>query len=210
MAANVDRSTLLRLKQLPRLFRLQDAEKVAPHTAIFLARAYKKGLIHRLNRGNYINSFLHGFPPVEEVACFLRPPAYVSCEWALNYHGLILQAPVVCTVITLSSAVGKSRSVDYQGVTIEFSRISQSLFFGFQQVDHFLIASGEKAIVDTLYLRGRLPVEDELDVEGVDLDALSKMASKLPRTLQSSLARITGRTHLDITSTPKKRLRKVR
>jgi len=204
MAVSVDRSTLLRLKQLPRLFRLQDAEKVAPYTAIFLARAHKKGLIHRLNRGNYINSFLHGFPQVEEVACFLRPPAYVSCEWALNYHGLILQSPVVCTVITLSSAVGKNRSVDYQGVTIEFSRISQSLFFGFQQMGHFLIASGEKAIVDTLYLRGRLPVEDELNVEGVDLDALSKMASKLPRTLQSSLAQITGRIHLDNTPESKK------
>jgi len=205
MAVSVDRSTLLRLKQLPRLFRLQDAEKVAPHTAIFLARAHKKGLIHRLNRGNYINSFLHGFPKVEEVACFLRPPAYVSCEWALNYHGLILQSPVVCTVITLSSAVGKNRIVDYQGVTIEFSRISQSLFFGFQQVGHFLIASGEKAIIDTLYLRGRLPVEDELDLERVDLDALSKMAFKLPRTLQSSLVRITGRIHLDNTPASKKR-----
>jgi predicted transcriptional regulator of viral defense system len=210
MAVSVDRSTLLRLKQLPRLFRLQDAEKVAPHTAIFLARAHKKGLIHRLNRGNYINSFLHGFPQVEEVACFLRPPAYVSCEWALNYHGLILQSPVVCTAITLSSAVGKSRSVDYQGVTIEFSRISQSLFFGFQPVERFLIASGEKAIVDTLYLRGRLPVEDELDVERVDMDSLLKMASKLPRTLQASLARITGSTDIDITSRPRKRLRKVR
>jgi len=57
---------------------------------------------------------------------------------------------------------------------------------------------------DTLHLRGRLPVEDELEVEGVDLDALSKMASKLPRTLQSSLARITGRIHLDNTPALKK------
>jgi hypothetical protein len=195
MAASGERSTLQRLKRLPRLFRLQDAEKAAPHTAVFLSRALKKGLVHRLNRGNYVNSFLHGFPRVEEVACFLRPPAYVSCEWALNYHGLILQSPVVCTVVTLSSAAGKNRSVDYQGVTIEFSRISPALFFGFHQVDHFLIASGEKAIVDTLYLRGKLPVKDELNLEGVDLDALSEMASKFPRTLQHYLISITERTN---------------
>jgi len=186
-----EKSTLRRLKQLPRLFRLQDAEKAAPHTAVFLSRALKKGLVHRLNRGNYVNSFLYGFPRVEEVACFLRPPAYVSCEWALHYHGLILQAPVVCTVVTLSSAAGKNRSVVYQGVKIEFSRISPALFFGFQQIDQFLIASGEKTILDTLYLRGRLPVEDELDLEGVDLDALWKMASKFPRSLERLLARIT-------------------
>jgi len=199
-----EKSTLRRLKQLPRLFRLQDAEKAAPHTAIFLSRARKKGLVHRLNRGNYVNSFLHGFPRVEEVACFLRPPAYVSCEWALNYHGLILQAPVVCTVVTLGSAAGRRRSVVYQGVTIEFSRISPALFFGFQQVDHFLIASGEKAILDTLYLRGRLPVEDELDLDGIDLDTLLKMASKFPRTLQRFLTRITERASQDTTLTPQR------
>jgi len=198
-----ERSTLWRLKQLPRLFRLQDAEKAAPHTAIFLSRALKKGLVHRLNRGNYVNSFLHGFPRVEEVACFLRPPAYVSCEWALHYQGLILQAPVVCSVVTLSSAAGKNRSVVYQGVTIEFSRISPVLFFGFQQIDHFLIASGEKAILDTLYLRGRLPVEDELDLDRVDVDALLKMAAKLPRTLQRFLARFTERTDQGTTPTPR-------
>ena len=201
-----EKSTLWRLKRLPRLFRLQDAEKTAPHTAVFLSRALQKGLVHRLNRGNYVNSFLHGFPRVEEVACFLRPPAYVSCEWALNYHGLILQAPVVCSVVTLSSAAGKNRSVVYQGVTIEFSRISPALFFGFRQVDHFLIASGEKAILDTLYLRGRLPVEDEMDLEGVDLDALLKMGSKFSRTLQRTLTRITEPTNQDVTPTPGKEL----
>ena len=199
-----EKSTLWRLKQLPRLFRLQDAEKTAPHTAVFLSRALKRGLLHRLNRGNYVNSFLHGFPRVEEVACFLRPPSYVSCEWALHYHGLILQAPVVCTVVTLSSAAGKNRSVVYRGITIEFSRISPVLFFGFHQVDHFLIASGEKAILDTLYLRGRLPVEDELDLEGIDLDALLKMASTFPRALQRFLTHITEGTHQDMAPVPRK------
>ena len=75
-------STLKRLKRLPVLFRKQDVEKVAPHPAVFLARAVKKRLIHRINRGNYINSFLYEFPGVEQIACFLRPPAYITCEWA--------------------------------------------------------------------------------------------------------------------------------
>ncbi len=49
-----EKSTLKRLKRLPNLFRKQDAEKVAPLTAMFLSRAVQKGLIHRLNRGIYI------------------------------------------------------------------------------------------------------------------------------------------------------------
>ena len=188
MPASTEKATLQRLKRLAPLFRLQDAEKVAPHTAVFLARAVKKSLVHRLNRGNYVNSFLYGFPRVEDVACFLRPPAYVSCEWALNYHSLILQSPVVCTVLSLGSAVGKSRSIEYQGITIEFSRISPRLFFGFDQREHFLMASGEKAILDTFYLRGRLPVEDELDFSGVDFDALFDMAVKYPRTVSRAVS----------------------
>ncbi|MGC9325885.1 MAG: type IV toxin-antitoxin system AbiEi family antitoxin domain-containing protein, partial [Desulfomonilia bacterium] len=163
-----DTSTIGKLKLLPKLFRIQDAEKVSQHAPIFLSRACQKGLIHRLSRGNYINSFLHGFPTVEEVACFLKPPAYLSCEWALYHHGIILQAPQVCSVITLHSSVGKSRSFSYQGIVIEFSRIAPRLFQGFSHTDGVFLALPEKAILDTLYFRRTLPVPDELDFTPVD------------------------------------------
>jgi len=135
-----EKSTLKRLKLLPGLFRKQDAEKLTSHAGMFLSGAIKKGLIHRINRGNYVNSFLYGFPRVEEVACFLRPPAYISCEWALNYHGVSLQSPIVCTVVTLSKSVGKKPNIRYRGITIEFSNISPSLFFGFTYHNRFYMA----------------------------------------------------------------------
>jgi hypothetical protein len=47
--------TLKRLKRLPNLFRKQDAEKIAPHTGMFRTRDLKQGLIHRINRGNYLS-----------------------------------------------------------------------------------------------------------------------------------------------------------
>jgi len=157
---------------------------------MFLSRAVKKGLIHRLNRGNYINSFLYGFPGVEEVACFLRPPAYISCEWALNYHGVTLQSPQVCTVITLSTAVGRKRDVQYQGITIEFSRISPSLYFGFASYDRFCMASPEKAILDTLYYRRMIPARDELELDEVDLSLVSIMAERYPASLSNALGEL--------------------
>jgi len=186
--AVAEKSTLGRLKILPALFRKQDVEKLTPHAAIFLSRALKKGLVHRLNRGNYINSFLHGFPRVEEVACFLRPPAYVTGEWALNYHGISLQSPVVCTAVTLGSSVGGRHRVDYQGVTIEFSKISPALFFGFNRMDNFYMATPEKAVLDTLYLRKTLPTPDELKMESVNIDTLKQMTRKFPGTVLKGVA----------------------
>jgi len=182
-----EKATLKRLKLLPNLFRWQDAEKVAPHTTVFLSRAVKDGLIHRINRGNYINSFLYGFPGVEDVACFLKPPAYITCEWALNFHGISLQGPVVCTVVTLSTSVGKRRNIQYQGITIEFSKISNHLYFGFIIHDNFYLATPEKAILDTLYYRKVIPAFDELELDCVDYDTLSKMATKFPTTVSRAV-----------------------
>jgi predicted transcriptional regulator of viral defense system len=183
-----EKSTLKRLRLLSRLFRKQDVEKLTPHSAVFLSRAVQKGLIHRLNRGNYVNSFLHGFPRVEEVACFLRPPAYITCEWALNFHGISPQSPVVCTAATLSSAVGKDRRIEYQEVSIEFSRISPSLFFGFTLMERFYMATPEKALLDTLHLRKRLPTPDELELEEINVDSLRAMAGKFSSTVYKKIA----------------------
>ena len=181
------KTTLKRLKRLPNLFRTQDAEKIAPHKAMFLSRAVKNGLIHRINQGNYVNSFLNGFPRVEDVACFLKPPSYITCEWALNFHGISLQVPVVCTVVTLSTSVGEKRNVQYQGITIEFSKISKNLYFGFTNHGNFYLATPEKAILDTLYYRKGIPAYDELDLDSMDFDTLSTMAKKFPTTVSRAV-----------------------
>ncbi|MBW2108919.1 MAG: hypothetical protein JRI36_09680 [Deltaproteobacteria bacterium] len=182
-----ERVTIRRLRLLPALFRKQDVEKITPHAGTFLSRAIKKGLIHRISRGNYINSFLHGFPPVEEIACFLKPPSYVSCEWALNYHGILLQSPTVCTALTLGTSVGRKRNIMYQGITIEFSRIAPALFLGFDRQDECYIATPEKAILDTLYYRKAIPTHDELELDGVDLDSLMEMAKLYPKSIRRLL-----------------------
>ncbi len=190
MDTNKIKSTINRLNLLPALFRKQDAEKVAPHTEIFLSRAVKKELIHRINRGNYINSFLKGFPSVEELACFIKPPAYISCEWALNYHGIMLQSPMVCTVVTLNSAVGKNRNIEYKGITIEFSKIASKLFNGFFFQDRYHIAKPEKAILDTIYYRGSIPAIDELELEDINFDLLFQMQKNYPLTVQKKVGNL--------------------
>lgn len=176
------------LKELPVLFRKTEAEKWTRHAPMFLSRAVKKGLIHRLSRGYYINTFLKGWPPVEEVGCFLRTPAYVSGEWALHKHGLLLQVPQTCTILTLQSSVGQSRSLEYQGITFEFSRIAPTLFFGFTREERYDLATPEKALLDILYLRGRIPFSDELELSDVDFERLYRLSQKFPKTVRKKLA----------------------
>ena len=87
---------------------------------------------------------------------------------------------MVCTVITLNTSVGKKRSIEYHGITIEFSKISNPLFFGFTYLDRYYLASPEKAILDTLYYRGVVPTQDELELDRVDFDLLLRMSTMYP------------------------------
>jgi predicted transcriptional regulator of viral defense system len=180
-------STIEILKQLPILFRKVEVEKWAKHVPVFLSRAVQKKLIYRLSGGYYVNSFLKGWPSVEEVGCFLRAPSYISGEWALHKYGLLLQAPQTCTIITLHSSVGESRSLDYQGITLEFSKIAPKLFFGFKTDGYYNLATAEKALLDLLYLRGKIPFADELELSEVDFEKLLDFSKKFPKTIQNRI-----------------------
>ena len=175
------------LRQLPHLFHYADVEKFTGNANVFLTRALAKGFVERVTRGAYINRLREGEPSVEEVACFLRIPSYISCEWALNRHGLILQSPAVCTVLTLDTAVGVSRNIQFGGVTIEFSRIASRLFNGFETRDGFNMALPEKALLDTIYLRKRIPFQDELDLDNIQKDKLLSLSEAFPAVVRKRL-----------------------
>jgi predicted transcriptional regulator of viral defense system len=182
--------TLMVLKELPQLFRYADVQKFTGNANVFLTRAVEKGLVARIARGAYANSFLKGFPTVGEVACFLRTPSYISCEWALNHHRIILQGPTVCTTITLSTAVGQSRSISYQGVTIEFAHIADRLFTGFETMEGFNMALPEKALLDAIYLRKEVPFHDELELDLLNLKRLEEMSAAYPSTTRRLAAEV--------------------
>jgi predicted transcriptional regulator of viral defense system len=175
------------LRQLPQLFRYADVEKFTGNANVFLTRALAKGFVQRIARGIYINNLRDGRPKIEEVACFLRTPSYISCEWALNRHGIIIQAPTVCTVLTLDTAVGRSRNIAFGGVTVEFSRIAPKLFSGFEAHEGFNLALPEKALLDTVYLRKHVPFQDELDFEAIDVDKLRQMSRPFPASVKKRL-----------------------
>ena len=179
--------TVYVLMSLPALFRYADAAKFISNPNVFLTRALKAGRVARIVRGVYYNTF-KDVPRVEEVACYLRTPSYISCEWALNYHGVILQVPVVCTVITLSTSVGERNKVHYKGVVIEYSKISEKLFYSYEVREGFNIATPEKALLDALYLRRRIPFVDELEHDKLDITQLIFLAKSYPIPVQKKIS----------------------
>jgi len=183
-------STLQVLQNLPQLFRYADVQKFTVHANVFLTRALQRGLIERLTRGIYINSGIKGVPRVEEAACFIRTTCYISCEWAINHHGITIQVPAICTVLTTSTAVGEARRLHYRGVGIEFSRIADRLFTGFSMEDGFAIATAEKALLDTLYFRKSLPVQDELELDMVNRELLRDLAELYPVRVKAEIRRV--------------------
>lgn len=178
------------LRFLPSLFRYADASKLTSNPNVFLTRALKSDYLVRIMRGVYFNTFKE-VPSVEEVACYLRTPSYISCEWALNYHNIILQVPSVCTVITLSSAVGVRNKVVYRETFIESSRVSEKLFYGFETTEGFNIASPEKALLDTIYLRKHVPFPGELELENIDMTKLRQYSEMFPKTVRAKIKVIT-------------------
>ena len=168
------------LRQLPSLFRYSDIRKFTTNANVFLTRALAKSLVERVMKGVYLNLLRENRPVLEEVACFLRTPSYISCEWALNRHGILLQAPTVCTVLTLCTSVGASRNLSYAGMTIEFSRIASRLFTGFETRDGFNLALPEKALLDAIHLRKAVPFRDELEIDRLDLDRMMLWAESFP------------------------------
>jgi hypothetical protein len=171
------------LRELPvPLFRTADAVKLASDDNMFLYRASRSGYLKRICNGVYWNLLFHPEPPkVEQVACFARQPSYITCEWALNYHGLLLQVPQVCTAITLHPGTGKRNRIRHEGYVIEYSRLKETLYLPEEilVLDDFLMARAEKALLDAAYLRHEIPFADELEK-----DRLTRLTPKYPASVQ--------------------------
>jgi len=178
------------LKQLPALFRYHDVSKYVGNPNVFLTRALKSATVTRISRSIYLNSLFHETVRPEELACFIKTPSYISCEWALNRHGVLGQVPTVCTAVTLAITSGTRDKIEYNGIHIEYSRIKPALFSGFEPADGFNLATPEKALLDTIYLRGRVPFPDELDLSGLNKEKATELASRFPATTRMQMEKL--------------------
>lgn len=180
------------LRVLPSpLFSAADAAKLVPDDNLFLFRASRKGYVRKITNKVYWNMLFSKEPPtVEKVACFARQPSYVSCEWALNHHGILLQVPHVCTAITLHPSIGHRNRIAFGGYIIEYSRIAERLYLPHEvlNLDGVLMATPEKALLDAAHLRHKIPFADELEIDNLNKEKLTNLAALFPKAVQKLVA----------------------
>ena len=155
-----------------------------------LSRWTSTGRLHRLRRGVYALAppFRRVGPHPFVVANRLVRPSYVSLQSALAYHSVIPEAVPVTTSITTARPGRFSTPLG----DFAFRHIKRELFRGFRTIDvggrhDAVVATPEKALLDLLYLRGRIPLPDELELSELDPGKLLRFSEKFPQTVQKKI-----------------------
>jgi len=146
----MQKQVLTALKRYP-VFTVRDIanvlDKKRSYAYLVAYRLKKAGVIHEIEKGKYT---LEEDPFI--IASWIVWPSYISGWAALNYHKLTEQLPFTIQVITTRKR--KNKLISYGGTRIEFIKIKNKAFCGYQRVMHrdreIFIAEKEKAIVDAL------------------------------------------------------------
>lgn len=120
-----------------------------------LSRMEQRGLVKKVTRGIWCVPDDPRFTPFALVPLLAGGHrAYVSLISALHLHGLIEQIPEIIYAVTTGHTRVRKTSVG----TYSYHRIRPRFFVGFDWYGNrqdFLIATPEKALVDSLYLSSR-------------------------------------------------------
>ena len=73
---------------------------------------------------------------------------------------------------------------------IEYSKIKENLFWGYAFENDAYLATPEKAVLDTIHLRKKLPVADEINWEFVDRRKLLNDMRKFPHAVHAYLQKL--------------------
>ena len=110
-----------------------------------------------------------GLDPGQEfkIANFLHQPSYVSLESALSFYGVI--TGFVYEIVSVTPK--KTKTYLVKDKKYSYTQVKQSLYWGYEKNNGFLIADKEKALFDYLYLcsKGiRGFDEKEFDLSGLN------------------------------------------
>jgi len=147
-----------------------------------------KATLSRLRKQNRIVRLGYGFyaldtqkVDLEQLACEMVYPSYISLEYALSIYGMISQVPANLTFITSK----RSSQKQILNTSFEYSHINPKLFFGYKIAKNAYLAYPEKALLDMLYLVGlkkRKINLSELDLAQINKKKLYKWLKLYPQS----------------------------
>jgi len=153
--------SLFTLTDLSRLFAIDSRNSLYK----MIQRLEQKGVIKKIIKGKYIFCFAR--PNEFAIANFLYRPSYISLESALSFYGIISGFPYQVTSMTTR----KTRSFVFEEKEYRYAQVKQSLFWGFEKKENFLLADKEKSLLDFLYLAFK-GLRD-LDLKELDLSEIN-------------------------------------
>ncbi len=161
------------------IFTSQDIAKIIGITnnqylATFLSRKVKSGELIRIKKGIY--SFTFSFNKLE-LANKLKHPSYISLEYVLFKENIIFQD--YTNIIT--SVSNNTLSIKIEKTEFRYFKIKDEILSnpeGVLEKDKVVIASLERAICDTLYLRGNIYFDNLKSFNKEFLLSLSRFYNK--------------------------------
>jgi len=154
-----------------------------------LSKWKSQGKLIELRKGFYVlPPKIRPTPPSFYIANVLLFPSYISLQSALAYYGFIPEA--VFPVTSISTRRTRKFSTPL-GVFI-YRKIKPELFWGCSRVKiggfYVLIATPEKALLDTIYITHEKPESLRLqNLEELDRKKLEKMMKKFPIWVEKEL-----------------------
>lgn len=141
-----------------------------------IKRLKKDGLLESAANRIY---YLSDNPPSEfSLANNLYPPSYISLESALNYYGILIQVPQTIYSITTR----KTKSITFKNKEFNYFHITKNYFFDYIKEKNFLIATPEKALIDTIFFTalGKSKTDlSELHFNDINKKRLHKLKEKV-------------------------------
>ena len=154
------------------------------------SRYVKQGLLIRLKKNMYILREVWDKIGREEkfrLANLGQTPSYISLMTALDYYEITTQ---VQRNFYESVAVKRTKKIALNESVFRYSKVTRSLYFGFNKEKEFFIATPEKAFLDSLYLMsyGRYALDiSALDNEKFDRKKIMNLSSKFPSITKKML-----------------------
>ena len=147
------------------------------------SRYVRQGLLLRVKRNLYVlkaRLIAAGREELFLLANLGQSPSYISLATALAYYEITTQ---VQRDFIESIAVKRTREIGLSGTVCRYTRISSSLYFGFEKQKGFFIATPEKAFLDAMYLAsfGRYALDlASIDAGKLDRNKLKQMGKNFP------------------------------
>ena len=160
------------------VFTLNDVSKLTFKRRDYLSRLLcANAKIRKIERNKY---YITG-AEVNEVASNIVEPSYVSLMAAFRFYDLTTQVPAKVSVVTTK----RHKGVVFENMRIEFRTVNRRRVFGYKRIGNIMIASPEKAILDSLYLRepSYADVEEALEMglraKSIDVRKLMNYAKEM-------------------------------